>query len=95
MNVTGKTMLFRSDFDGDPAYCRKISDHEYKDGKRTGKWLNRMETVQMPKGTDLPDWTNIYVIDGFEGLYFDRHDNVCRKLIVKDYKVLDESEDDK
>ena len=54
MNVTGKTKIFRKDFDGHPAYSRAISSQEYKDGQK-GKWIRTYESVQFPFGTQLED----------------------------------------
>ena len=61
MNITGKTMIFRKDFNGKPVYSRSISSKDID-----GNWISVFENVNMPKGTDLPNKTKIEVIKGFE-----------------------------
>ena len=89
MDVTGKTKIFRKDFNGRPAYSRAISSQEYKDGQK-GDWISGWESVQFPKGTDIPD-RSIVEIKGFEAVYKSK-DIVRRKLVVKEYRVLDAGE---
>ena len=90
MDVTGKTKIFRKDFNGNPAYSRAISSQEYKDGQK-GDWINEWESVQFPKGTDIPD-RSIVEIKGFEAVYKAK-DGVRRKLVVKEYRILDAGKD--
>lgn len=90
MDVTGRTKLYRKDFDGRPSYSRAISSQEYKDGQK-GDWITVYESVQMPKGTDLADKTIIDVVKGFEATYRSKDGNK-RKLVVLEYKVLDFSD---
>lgn len=87
MDVTGKTKIFRKDFNGRPAYSRAISSQEYKDGQK-GDWISEWESVQFPKGTDIPD-RSIVEIKGFEAVYKSK-EQIKRKLVVREYKVLDE-----
>jgi len=86
MDVTGKTKIFRKDFNGRPAYSRAISSQEYKDGEK-GDWISEWESVQFPKGTDIPD-RSIVEIKGFEAVYRSK-DGIKRKLVVQEFKVLD------
>lgn len=85
MEVTGKTRLYRKDFDGKPAYSRSIASKEYVDGQKTDKWINVYERVQMPKGTDIPDKTTIIVTKGFETVYRMLNGEIARKLVVMEY----------
>lgn len=87
MDVTGRTKIFRKDFDGRPSYSRAISSQEYKDGHK-GDWITEYEIVQFPKGTQIPD-RSIVEIKGFEAVYKSR-DGVKRKLVVTKYNLLDE-----
>ena len=87
MNVTGKTKIYRKDYNGRPSYSRLISSQEYKDGKK-GEWITAFESVQFPKGADIPDRT-IVEIQGFEATYKRKDGNVERKLVVQRYNVLD------
>ncbi|MBR4589304.1 MAG: hypothetical protein IKO36_01460 [Bacteroidaceae bacterium] len=87
MDVIGRTKIFRKDFNGKPAYSRAISSQEYKDGQK-GDWISEWESVQFPKGTDIPD-RSIVEIKGFEAVYKSK-EQIKRKLVVREYKVLDE-----
>lgn len=88
MNVTGKTRIFRRDFNGRPAYSRRISAQEYDNGVK-GDWMNMYENVQFPQNTDLPDKTDIEVTKAFETLYRNRNGEIMRKLVVQEYRVLE------
>lgn len=88
MQVSGQTKIYRKDFNGRPAYSRRISAQEYKNGQK-GNWINVYENVQMPKDTNIPDGCIIEVVKGFESLYNSKN-GIMRKLIVTEYKVLDQ-----
>ena len=87
MNITGQTKIYRKDFNGRPAYSRRIASQEYKDGKK-GEWINVYENVQFPKGADIPDGS-VVEIKGFEATYKGKS-GIGRKLVVTEYKVLDQ-----
>lgn len=87
MNVTGRTKIYRKDFNGKPVYSRAISSQEYKDGQK-GDWIVIYEAVQMPKGTDIADRSIIDVTKGFEATYKYK-DEIRQKIVVQEYKVLD------
>lgn len=87
MNVTGRTKIYRKDFNGKPVYSRAISSQEYKDGQK-GDWITVYEPVQFPKGTDIADKAIVEVTNGFEATYKSKDENK-RKLVVMEYKVLD------
>ena len=87
MEVTGQTKVFRKDFNGRPAYSRRIASQEYKDGQK-GEWVNKYEYLQFPKDTDIPDGS-IVQLKGFEAVYKSKSGNVEKKVVVTDYKVLD------
>ena len=82
MNITGKTMIFRKDFDGRPSYSRSISSKDID-----GNWISVFENVQMPKGTDLPNKTKIDVTKGFEAVYEKRDGTKDRKIVVMEYET--------
>ena len=87
MDVRGQTKIYRKDFNGRPAYSRRISSQEYKDGQK-GEWLNIYENVQMPRGTNIADGSIVELV-GFEAVYRSKGE-LRRKLVVTDFKVLDE-----
>ena len=87
MNVTGKTKIYRRDFNGRPSYSRAISSQEYKDGQK-GEWMTVFEAVQLPKDTDIADRSIIEVTKGFEATYKSKN-GIMRKLVVMEFDVLD------
>ena len=89
MEVKGKTKIYRKDFEGRPSYSRAISSQEYKDGQK-GDWISAYESVQFPKGTDIPDRSIVEII-GFETVYNSKN-GIKRKLVVVNYSVLDSSD---
>lgn len=86
VNIYGDTKIYRKDFDGRPSYSRCIASQEYNNGQK-GDWIRTYESVQFPKGTDIPD-RSIVRIKGFEATYNSKN-GVQRKLVVQEYKVLD------
>lgn len=91
MNITGQTKIYRKDFNGRPSYSRCIASQDYKDGQK-GDWIRTYESVQFPRGTDIPD-RSIVEIKGFEATYNSKN-GVQRKLVVQDYKVMDAPRND-
>lgn len=88
MNVTGKTKIFRKDFNGKPNYSRAISAQEYVNGQK-GEWIRTYEQVTMPKGTDIPDKTMVE-LKGFESLYKTKNGDVRRKMVVTEFRIIEE-----
>lgn len=89
MDISGKTKIYRKDFDGKPTYSRRISSQEYKDGQK-GDWVTVYEMVQFPKGTVIED-RSIVEIKGFEATYKSKDGNK-KKTVVQEYKVIDGAE---
>lgn len=87
MDVTGKTKVYRRDFDGRPSYSRAISSREYKDGQQ-GDWMTVYEPMQMPRGTNIPDRSIIEITKAFEAVYRSK-DGIKKKLVVQEFNVLD------
>ena len=87
MDVTGRTKIYRKDFDGRPSYSRAISSREFKDGQQ-GDWMTVYEPVQMPRDTNIPDRSIIEITKAFEAVYRSK-DGIKRKLVVQEFKVLD------
>ena len=89
-NVTGQITILRRDFEGRPAYSRRISWHPYANGAvDTTKWVGVYEPVLFAGGApDLLDKTKINVIDGYEGGYL-LNGEPRRRLVIKEYEVVD------
>ena len=87
MNVTGKTKIFRKDFDGRPAYSRAISSRKFENGKQ-GDWMKPVyESVQFPIGTQIEDGAMVNIKNAFEAVYETRSGEVKKKIIVQEYEV--------
>ena len=89
MNVTGKTRIYRHDNDGRVSYSRGISSRKFVDGEKTDDWVTDYETVQLPKGTDLPNKCRIDVTKAFEAVS-EYKGKKYRKLVVQEFEIVDE-----
>lgn len=87
MKVTGKTKIFRKEFNGRAVYSRPISSQEYKDGQK-GDWIRAYEPVQFPKGVDIADGSMVE-IEGFEAVFKNKAGEIRRKLVVQKYQVAE------
>lgn len=87
MNVTGKTKIYRKDFNGRPAYSRQIATREFVDGHQTDNWIRTYESVKLPKDATLTDGSIINVSRGFESVFKTSSGEVKRQLVVLDYKL--------
>ena len=87
MNVTGKTKIYRKDFDGHPAYSRAITSRKFVNGVK-GDWNKPIyESVQFPTGTQIADGSVVNITKAFESSYETRSGEVKRKLVVQEYTV--------
>ena len=93
MEVTGRTKIYRKDFDGHPAYSRAISSRKFENGQK-GDWLKPVyEVVQFPIGTQIADGTIVNITKSFESTFENRQGEVKRKLVVQEFSILDTSTD--
>lgn len=93
MEVTGRTKIYRKDFDGHPAYSRAISSRKFENGQK-GDWLKPVyESVQFPNGTQIADGTIVDITKAFEAVYETRKGEVKRKLVVLEYSMSDTATD--
>lgn len=87
MNVTGKTKIYRKDFDEHPAYSRAITSRKFVNGVK-GDWNKPIyESVQFPTGTQIEDGTIVEITKAFESSFETRSGEVKRKLMVQEYTV--------
>ena len=86
MEVRGKTKIYRKDFDGHPAYSRRISSQKYENGQK-GAWISDFENVQFPNGTQIADGTVVDITKAFEAVYENRKGEVKRKLVVQEFEL--------
>ena len=92
MEVTGRTKIYRKDFDGKPAYSRRISSQKFENGQK-GAWISVFENVQFPSGTQIADGTIVDITKSFEAVYETRKGEVKRKLVVLEWSQTDTSKD--
>lgn len=86
MEVKGRTKIYRKDFDGHPAYSRRISSQKFENGQK-GAWISDFESVQFPTGTQIADGTTVDITKAFEAVYETRKGEVKRKLVVLEYSI--------
>lgn len=89
MNINGKCRVFRKDFDTRIAYTTGISNKK-DDGTYDSMYVN----LQLPKGTDILNNTEIDVKHGFLSNYKDKDGNYRIKLVVMSFDVLSQVKDD-
>lgn len=88
--VTGQITVLRKDFEGKPAYSRRISWHPYENGAvNTSKWVGVYEPIIFAGGDPgLLDKTKILIHEAYEGGYI-LNGEPKRRLIIKEYEVAD------
>ena len=86
MEVRGKTKIYRKDFDGHPAYSRRISSQKYENGQK-GAWISDFENVQFPNGTQIADGTVVDITKAFESSYENRAGEVKPLTVVQEYSI--------
>lgn len=77
MNVIGKTMLFKNEY----GYSTSIS-HKNQDGEYERMYV----AVQLPKGTELENKTEIDITKGFLSTYKSKEEQRL-KIVVMEYKI--------
>ena len=88
MNINGKCRVFRKDFDTRIAYTTGISNK-----KDDGTYDSMYVSLQLPKGTDILNNTEIDIKQGFISNYKDKDGNYRIKLVVMSFEVLSNTQD--
>jgi hypothetical protein len=84
MNITGKTMIFKSEYGYSTAISKKNESGEYE----------RMYVqIQFPKGVELENKTMIEITKGFLSFYKTKEGLSKLKLVVMDYTTEAEAEE--
>ena len=87
MEVTGRTKIYRKDFDGHPAYSRIISSRKYENGQK-GDWNKPLYvTVKFPYGTQIADGTVVNITKSFESSYENRAGEVKPMTVVQEFTI--------
>lgn len=83
MNISGKTMIFKSEFGYSTTISKKNQNGEYE----------RMYlSIQLPKGVELENKTNIEITKGFLTFYQTKEGLPKIKIVVMEYKIDEEEQ---
>lgn len=80
MDITGRVMIYRKDFENNIAYSTSI-----KNTTQDGAVKRLYISVQLPKGTILEDKTPIDVSKGFLTFYVDNKGYEKVKIVVMEF----------
>ena len=83
MNITGKTMIFKSDY----GYSTAISNKN-----QNGTYDKMYLQVQLPKGVELENKTFINITKGFLSFYQTKEGLPKIKIVVMEYKIDEEEQ---
>lgn len=78
MNITGKTMIFKSD----KGYSTSISNK-----KEDGTYENMYLTINFKKGVELENQTKIDIKNGFFSFYTNKEGRKIPKIIVTEFET--------
>ena len=84
MNITGKTMIFKSEYGYSTAISNKNQDGEYD---------KMYLSVQLPKGVELENKTMIEITKGFMSFYKTKEGLPKLKIVVMEYNTENKIEE--
>ena len=84
MNITGKTMIFKSEY----GYSTAISNKNQE-----GQYDKMYISVQLPKGIELENKTMIDITKGFITFYKTKDGLPKIKLVIMDFNTEEKQED--
>lgn len=87
MNINGKTMIFRNDYEGKAYYKTSIQNTMYE-----GKDQYMSVDVQIPKDKSINNMTVIDVTKGFLSFYKTKEGLPKVKMIVQEYTETEKKE---
>lgn len=80
MNISGKAVIFKKDFNGKEMYSTSISN-KMADGSMENMYIS----VQLPKGKSLENKSTIDVTKGFISFYKDKNGLAKPKFVIMEY----------
>ena len=83
MNISGKTMIFKSEY----GYSTTISNKNQE-----GQYDKMYLSVQLPKGIELENKTMIEITKGFLSFYQTKEGLPKIKIVVMEYKIDEEEQ---
>lgn len=85
MNITGKTMIFKREYEGKSFYSTNISNKDIN-----GEYTNMYISVQLPKNIELENKTVIEITNGFLS-FFKTKDGLSKiKIVVMEFTTNEE-----
>ena len=81
MQVTGKTMIFKKEYEGKIFYSTSIRNKNIN-GEYTNMYLN----IQLPKGIEPEDKSIIEITKGFISFYESKDGNKIPKIVALEIK---------
>lgn len=81
MQVTGKTMIFKKEYEGKIFYSTSIRNKNIN-GEYTNMYLN----IQLPKGIEPADKSIIEITKGFISFYSTKDGNKIPKIVALEIK---------
>ena len=88
MNIVGNTLVFRNENNGNVYYTTSISNKN-----KEGKYEYMSVDIQLPKGTELENKTNIDITRGFISHYKTKNGLPKIKFVVMEFIVPQEDSD--
>lgn len=76
MNISGKTMIFKSEYGYSTAISKK---------NQNGSYDKMYVSVQLPKNVELENKTNIEITKGFLSFYNSKDGSQKLKLVIMDF----------
>lgn len=81
MQVIGKTMIFKKEYEGKNLYSTNISNKDIN-----GNYTNMYVSVQLPKGVEVENKTYIEITKGFLAFFKDKNGLPKIKIVALEIK---------
>lgn len=81
MQVIGKTMIFKKEYEGKNLYSTNISNKDIN-----GEYTNMYVSVQLPKGVEVENKTYIEITRGFLSYFKDKNGLPKIKIVALEIK---------
>lgn len=82
MNIIGKTKVFKNEREGKVYYTTSIANKN-----KDGKYEYMTVDIQLPRGTELENKTDIDITNGFLSFYKNKNGFAKIKYVVMDFVV--------
>lgn len=89
MNINGKTMIFKREYEGKSFYSTNISNKDIN-----GEYTNMYISVQLPKGTELDNQTKVNITKGFISFYKNKNGLAVPKFVIQEFETEETKQND-